>query len=45
MLTVLISSDFAIAITVHAGLMALAHQTPDAKRVKAVIGQVMELLD
>ncbi|HEX7915108.1 hypothetical protein, partial [Rudaea sp.] len=31
-------------MVVHAGLLALAHQRPDSKRVKAVIDQVMSLL-
>jgi TetR/AcrR family transcriptional repressor of nem operon len=31
-------------MVVHSGLMALAHQTPDSKRVKAVIDQVMNLV-
>ncbi|TJW92903.1 TetR/AcrR family transcriptional regulator, partial [Neisseria gonorrhoeae] len=31
-------------LVVHAGLMALAHQTPDSKQVKAVIDQVLGLL-
>jgi TetR/AcrR family transcriptional repressor of nem operon len=31
-------------VVVHTGLMALAHQAPDSKRVKAVIDQVMTLL-
>jgi TetR/AcrR family transcriptional repressor of nem operon len=32
-------------MVVHSGLMALAHRAPDSKRVKAVIDQVMQLLD
>lgn len=32
-------------MVVHTGLMALAHQAPEAKKVKAVIDQVMKLLD
>ena len=31
-------------MVVHAGLLALAHQRPDARQVKAVIDQVMGLL-
>ena len=31
-------------MVVHTGLMALAHQVPDAKKVKAVIDQVMNLV-
>jgi len=31
-------------MVVHTGLMALAHQAPDAKKVKAVIDQVMNLV-
>ena len=31
-------------MVIHTGLMALAHQLPDPKRVKAVIEQVMTLL-
>jgi len=31
-------------MVVHTGLMALAHQLPDPKQVKAVIDQVMALL-
>jgi TetR/AcrR family transcriptional repressor of nem operon len=31
-------------MVVHSGLMALAHQAPDPKRVKAVIDRVMKLV-